>query len=85
MVFAWFIGSSEEDMRAQAGLWRQNPSKKKSQDLWFPETLKVTELGRVGFPQPSGLRSLWGAAGGKGNPRILGNHFPKYFLFHRLP
>lgn len=45
MIFAWFIGSSEEDMRAQAGLWRQNPSKK-SQDLWFPETLKVTELGR---------------------------------------
>lgn len=61
------------------------PLEKKSQDLWFPETPKVTELGRVGFPRPSGLRGLWGAAGGKGNPRILGNHFPKYFLFHRLP
>ena len=60
------------------------PLEKKSQDLWFPETLKVTELGRVGFPQPSGLRGL-GGAGGKGNPRILGNHSPKYVLFHHLP
>lgn len=49
MVFAWFIGSSEEDMRAQAGLWRQNPSKKKAKIYGFRKLSRLLSWAEWAF------------------------------------
>lgn len=46
MVFAWFIVPAEEDVRPKQFSGDGTP-----QDLWFPETLKVTGLGRAGLPR----------------------------------
>lgn len=52
MVFAWFIGSSEEDMRAHAGLWRQNPSKKKAKIYGFRKLSRLLSWAEWAFLSP---------------------------------
>lgn len=72
MVFAWFIGPAEKDMRPNQFSGDRTP-----QDLWFLETLEATGLDRAAFlSTQSKRRRTWRS----GNPRTgVGTTAPNIF------